>query len=63
MEGAPRHIDYSTVLAALQSLDGVRLAHSLHLWSLSLSQTAATAHLAVGELTRNVKFFWSVGMF
>ncbi|KAF4526080.1 hypothetical protein B566_EDAN007573 [Ephemera danica] len=47
MEGAPRHIDYSTVMTALQGLEGVRSAHSLQLWSLSLSQTAAIAHLAV----------------
>lgn len=52
MEGSPRHLDYSAVLNALQSVEGVRLAHSLQLWSLSLSQSAATVHLAVGN---NVK--------
>ncbi|XP_065332576.1 proton-coupled zinc antiporter SLC30A2-like [Cloeon dipterum] len=47
MEGAPRHLDYSSVLNALQGIEGVRMAHSLQLWSLSLSQTAVTVHLAV----------------
>ncbi|XP_059471308.1 proton-coupled zinc antiporter SLC30A2-like isoform X2 [Neocloeon triangulifer] len=47
MEGAPRHLDYSAVLNALQSIEGVRLAHSLQMWSLSLSQTAVMVHLAV----------------
>jgi len=50
MEGSPRHLDYSSVLNALQGVEGVRLAHSLQLWSLSLSQSAATVHLAVGNI-------------
>ena len=47
--GTPRHIDYASVLEDLQSIDGVRLAHSLYIWSLTLNKSALAAHLAVGE--------------
>uniref|UniRef100_A0A0K8RI79 Putative zn2+ transporter n=1 Tax=Ixodes ricinus TaxID=34613 RepID=A0A0K8RI79_IXORI len=49
MEGFPRDLAYSTVKAALQSLKGVRMAHSLHVWSLTLDRNALAVHLAVDE--------------
>ena len=47
--GTPRHIDYAAVLDDLQSINGVRLAHSLYIWSLTLNKSALAVHLAVGE--------------
>ncbi|KAG0428166.1 hypothetical protein HPB47_024840 [Ixodes persulcatus] len=47
MEGFPKDLAYSTVKAALQSLKGVRMAHSLHVWSLTLDRNALAVHLAV----------------
>ncbi|XP_002411364.3 zinc transporter 2 isoform X1 [Ixodes scapularis] len=49
MEGFPRDLAYSTVKTALQSLKGVRMAHSLHVWSLTLDRNALAVHLAVDE--------------
>ncbi|XP_065919320.1 proton-coupled zinc antiporter SLC30A2-like isoform X2 [Dysidea avara] len=47
MEGTPRNIDYAAVLEDLSSIEGVRLAHSLYIWSLTLNNPALAAHLAV----------------
>ena len=47
--GTPRHISYAAVLKDLQSIEGVRLAHSLYIWSLTLNKSALAAHLAVGK--------------
>ncbi len=46
--GTPKHIDYEGVREALQELEGVKHAHSLHIWSLTLNKTALSAHLALG---------------
>ena len=47
--GTPRNIDYADVLNDLSSIEGVRLAHSLYIWSLTLNKSALAAHLAVGK--------------
>lgn len=47
MEGFPRDLSYATVKSALQSVKGVRMAHSLHVWSLTADRCALAVHLAV----------------
>lgn len=47
MEGFPKDLSYSTVKSALQSIKGVRMAHSLHVWSLTANRFALAVHLAV----------------
>ena len=47
--GTPRHINYESVLRDLNGVEGVKLAHNLHIWSLTMSKTAAAAHLALGK--------------
>ena len=47
--GTPKNIDYEEVKADLNSVDGVRQAHSLHIWSLTLNKTALSAHLVLGQ--------------
>ncbi|KAL1418661.1 hypothetical protein MTO96_025698 [Rhipicephalus appendiculatus] len=47
MEGFPRELSYNTVKSALQSIKGVRMAHSLHVWSLTANRCALAVHLAV----------------
>lgn len=49
MEGFPRDLPYSTVKTALQSIKGVRMAHSLHVWSLTVDRNALAVHLAIDE--------------
>uniref|UniRef100_A0A1E1X6J4 Putative zn2+ transporter n=1 Tax=Amblyomma aureolatum TaxID=187763 RepID=A0A1E1X6J4_9ACAR len=47
MEGFPRDLTYTAVKTALQSIKGVRMAHSLHVWSLTIDRNALAVHLAV----------------
>lgn len=49
MEGFPRDLTYTSVKTALQSIKGVRMIHSLHVWSLTLDRNALAVHLAVDE--------------
>jgi len=44
-DAVPRHIDAPTVEAFLQDLPGVTAVHDLHIWAMSTSDTALTAHL------------------
>ena len=48
LTAAPRHVNYADVKRDLQGIPGVKHAHSLHIWSLTLSRTALAAHLALG---------------
>ena len=43
--GVPSGIDVDEVEAALGELDGVETVHDLHVWPLSTTETALTAHL------------------
>lgn len=45
LDAAPRHVDLDQVKLALASLPGVRAVEELHVWGLSTSSTALTAHL------------------
>jgi cobalt-zinc-cadmium efflux system protein len=47
LDAAPRHVDLSRVEQALASLPGVLAVEELHVWGLSTSRTALTAHLRV----------------
>lgn len=45
LDAVPAGIDRGAVEAYLQSLPGVSAVHDLHIWGLSTSETALTAHL------------------
>ena len=47
LDAAPRHINLAEVKQMLTSLPGVEAVESLHIWGLSTSRTALTAHLLV----------------
>ena len=47
LDAAPRHVDLSRVEAALEGLPGVEAIEELHVWGLSTSRTALTAHLLI----------------
>lgn len=49
LAGVPSGILLEEVEEALAALDGVRGVHDLHVWPLSTSETALTAHLVVPE--------------
>ena len=47
LAGVPRGIDADEVEGALAAMDGVAGVHHLHIWPLSTTETALTAHLVV----------------
>ena len=47
LAGVPRDIDAEDVLEALSKLPGVAKVHDLHIWPMSTSETAMTAHLVM----------------
>ncbi len=47
MDAVPDHIDPERVRSYLASLPGVEAVHDLHIWAMSTTETALTAHLAL----------------
>src|SRR5436190_1977584 len=45
MDVAPDHVDVEAVRGLLQDLPGVAEVHDLHVWNVSTTETAMTAHL------------------
>jgi cobalt-zinc-cadmium efflux system protein len=45
LAGVPKGIDADEVAVALSELDGVDAVHDLHIWPLSTTETALTAHI------------------
>lgn len=50
LDAAPRHVDLDQVEQALASLPAVLMVEELHVWSLSTSRTALTAHVVIDPL-------------
>jgi len=50
MEGVPKHLNLEKIGYAMASVDGVVSVHDLHIWSLSASRIALSAHIVVKEL-------------
>uniref|UniRef100_A0A673BNF1 Probable proton-coupled zinc antiporter SLC30A3 n=1 Tax=Sphaeramia orbicularis TaxID=375764 RepID=A0A673BNF1_9TELE len=49
MEGSPRDVNVDGVKDALLSVRGVRHVHSLHMWSLNMTQALLSVHVSSGE--------------
>lgn len=49
LAGVPRNIDVEDVQDYLASLPGVQAVHDLHIWPMSTSETAMTAHLILPD--------------
>lgn len=49
--GVPSHINLSQVIKDIRRIPGVRNAHSLHIWALSMQRTALSVHIAIGDLS------------
>jgi len=49
LDAAPRHINLAAVESALLQLPGVAAVEDLHVWGLSTSHTALTAHLRLSD--------------
>lgn len=55
-DGVPNHIDLPRVREALLAMPGVTGTHDLHVWSLSTTESALTAHLVVDHPTLDNRF-------
>uniref|UniRef100_A0A8D0GI50 Proton-coupled zinc antiporter SLC30A2 n=2 Tax=Sphenodon punctatus TaxID=8508 RepID=A0A8D0GI50_SPHPU len=49
MEGTPKGMDFNAVKEILLSISGVKALHSLHIWSLTVSQPVLSVHIAINE--------------
>mgnify|MGYP000026177093 CR=1 FL=1 len=49
MDAVPTHLDLAEVQGCLEDTDGVVEAHDLHIWAMSTSETALTAHLRLDK--------------
>jgi cobalt-zinc-cadmium efflux system protein len=49
LAGVPSSIDVDVVEAELEQLDGVETVHDLHVWPLSTTETALTAHIVTAR--------------
>lgn len=59
--GVPRGVDYRAIKTDLEALDGVKTAHSLNVWALTVGRLAVAVHLAVGKLSLTVAIHLAVG--
>jgi len=50
LDAVPASVNSSAVLAFLQGQRGVKEVHDLHIWALSTTSVALTAHLVVPEV-------------
>ncbi len=51
VDGVPDGIDVASIEQALLSIDGIRDVHHIHIWGISTTQNAMTAHLVVDDLS------------
>jgi cobalt-zinc-cadmium efflux system protein len=47
MDGVPYNIDFAEVAEEIAKVEGVKSVHHLHIWALSTTQTALTAHIVL----------------
>ncbi|RWS31842.1 zinc transporter 2-like protein [Leptotrombidium deliense] len=47
MEAFPKSVDYIAVKRSLEEIDGVKMAHSLHIWVLTPEKMVLSVHLAI----------------
>ncbi len=67
LDGVPQNIDPDKIRQSALEIDGVRDIHHLHIWAMSTTRNALTAHLLIREgmtydevhkLKKNIKHAW-----
>lgn len=61
VDAVPRDIDPERVRLWLQQLPGVQDLHDLHIWAMSTTDSALTAHLVMADLPDSDRFLNEVG--
>jgi len=51
LDGVPKGIDFNKVVSEIKELEGVLDMHHLHVWAISTSQNALTAHILIHPKT------------
>jgi cobalt-zinc-cadmium efflux system protein len=52
LDGVPANINHEKILNILSGTKGVRSAHHLHIWAISTTEIALTAHIVVNDVNR-----------
>lgn len=52
LDGVPEGIDYDKVKSTIESIEGVKDVHHLHIWPLSTTVTAMTTHVIIGDYSQ-----------
>lgn len=52
LDGVPAGTDLAKVEKTIRSVKGVRSVHHLHVWAISTTETALTAHVSISDLSR-----------
>jgi cobalt-zinc-cadmium efflux system protein len=47
LDGVPKGINFSDVISEIKKVEGVTDVHHLHIWAISTSQSAMTAHILI----------------
>ena len=50
LDGVPAHLEYDKVLDMMKSQSDVKDVHHLHIWAISTTQNALTAHILVDDI-------------
>lgn len=50
IDGVPAHIDVDEVMQSVNSIEGVVEVHHLHIWAISTTQNALTAHIVIDNI-------------
>ena len=49
LDGVPSNVDYNEVTSAIMSDKNVRSVHHMHIWAISTTETAMTAHIVISQ--------------
>lgn len=62
VDAVPRNVDPEAVRAYLSGLPGVRAIHDLHIWPMSTTDTALTAHMVMEDLPQSDGFLNDIAL-
>lgn len=51
LDATPQNIDYNKVIDSMKNISGVIDVHHIHIWAISTTETALTAHVVVKDMT------------
>lgn len=55
LDGVPSQVDYEKVVSLFKNTDGVLDVHHLHIWAISTTENALTAHVVVRDIQKMEK--------